>query len=318
VEEAMNDTTPQPQGVVALQPRRAGELLRAALDHYQRHPWTLIALIAVWVFPMGILNWQAHCGRSRSCRITVLDGVVVSTSWSATTAWVVGILLALAVVGVLLAVTIRVIAVRLADEDAGLRQALDSGRARPGSPRQVAVLVLGAPAVLTLLFLPGIYLATLEGPAPQLAMTANILLAAVAGLYVGVRLAVSVPAAVVEGRRWPQALSRSWSLVAGHWSHVLATLLLALLATGLVGTLLGLLLVPVGSLLEAMTEWSVTDGWLARTLIQAAVNALTLPYLLVVWVLLYLDLRARAERLDLDTLSADLAARLAQRKGLDR
>jgi hypothetical protein len=149
-------------------------------------------------------------------------------------------------------------------------------------------------------------------------VTANILLVTVAGLYVGVRLAVSVPAAVVEGRRWPQALSRSWSLVAGHWSHVLATLLLALLATGLVGTLLGLLLVPVGSLLEAMTEWSVTDGWLARTLIQAAVNALTLPYLLVVWVLLYLDLRARAERLDLDTLSADLAARQAQRKGPDR
>jgi hypothetical protein len=109
----MNDTTPQPQGAVALQPRRAGELLRAALDHYQQRPWTLIALVAVWMFPMGVLNWQAHCGRSRGCRITVLDGVVVSTSWSATTAWVVVVLLALAVVGMLLA-TIRVIAVRLA------------------------------------------------------------------------------------------------------------------------------------------------------------------------------------------------------------
>jgi hypothetical protein len=114
----MNGTTPQPQGAVALQSRRAGELMRAALDHYQRRPWTLIALVAVWVFPMGVLNWQAHCGRSRGCRITVLDGVVVSSSWSATTAWVVVVLLALAVVGVLLAVTIMVIAVRLAGEDA--------------------------------------------------------------------------------------------------------------------------------------------------------------------------------------------------------
>ena len=59
--------------------------------------------------------------------------------------------------------------------------------------------------------------------------------------------------------------------------------------------------VPVGSLLEAVTGWSVTDGWLAGTLIHAVVNAVTLPYLLVVWVLLYLDLRARAGRLDLDT-----------------
>jgi Membrane domain of glycerophosphoryl diester phosphodiesterase len=307
----MNDTTAQPQDAVALQPRPAGELLRAALDHYQRRPWTLIALVGVWVFPMGVLNWQAHCGRSRGCRIMVLDGVVVSTSWSATTAWVVVVLLALAVVGVLLAVTIRVIAVRLAGEDAGLWQALGFGHARSGSPRQVAVLVLGAPTVLTVLFLPGIYLAALEGPAPQLGVTANILLVVVAGLYVGVRLAVSVPAAVVEGRRWPQALSRSWSLVAGHWSHVLATLLLALWATGLVGILLGLVLVPVGSLLEAVTGWLVTDGWLAGTLIQAAVNAVTLPYLLVVWVLLYLDLRARAERLDLDTPRADLEARQA-------
>jgi len=50
------------------------------------------------------------------------------------------------------------------------------------------------------------------------------------------------------------------------------------------------------------------DGWLARTLAQAAVNALTLSYFLTVWVLLYLDLRARKEPLDLDTLSADLRA----------
>ena len=50
------------------------------------------------------------------------------------------------------------------------------------------------------------------------------------------------------------------------------------------------------------------DEWLARTLVQAAINALTLSYLLTVWVLLYLDLRARKEPLDLDTLRADLQA----------
>ena len=41
---------------------------------------------------------------------------------------------------------------------------------------------------------------------------------------------------------------------------------------------------------------------------RAAVNALTLAYFLTVWVLLYLDLRARKEPLDLDTLKADLQA----------
>jgi hypothetical protein len=50
------------------------------------------------------------------------------------------------------------------------------------------------------------------------------------------------------------------------------------------------------------------DGWLARTLVQAAINALTLAYFLTVWVLVYLDLRARKEPLDLDILRADLQA----------
>jgi len=126
-----------------------------------------------------------------------------------------------------------------------------------------------------------------------------LLLLVVAGLVVGVRLAVSIPAVVVEGRRWPQALSRSWSLVAGHWGHVLATLLLAFVAIGLVGSVLSVLL-------SVLIAPLALNGWLARALVQAAVDALILPYFLTVWVLLYLDLRARKEHLDLDTLRADL------------
>src|SRR3712207_9017201 len=48
-------------------------------------------------------------------------------------------------------------------------------------------------------------------PLPDLAVVANLLLVAAAGLYLGVRLSLSVPVVVVEGRRWPQALARSWS-----------------------------------------------------------------------------------------------------------
>ena len=154
-------------------------------------------------------------------------------------------------------------------------------------------------AAILLLSLPGMYLSTLDGPLPQLAVVANLLLIVVAGLYVGVRLAVSAPAAVIEGRRWPQAMTRSWSLVHGHWGHVVATLLLAWLATGLVGSLLA-------GLTAGFTGLLIGDGWLVRTLLQAAVLSLLVPYFLVVWVLLYLDLRTRKERLDLDTLRADL------------
>jgi hypothetical protein len=294
----MNDTTQQPERAVPLQQRRAGELLGAALELYGRHPLTLIALAAAMLVPMSVLNWQAGCSRIQGCRIMVLDDVVVSTTWWTTIVWFVVPILLAAVIGAFLAVATRTITAQLVGKNPGIGRALRLGRSRPGWLRQAAVLVVVLVAVIVLLSLPGIYLSTLNGPLPQLAVVANLLVMVVAGLYVGVRLAVSVPAAVVEGRRWPQSLTRSWSLVHGHSGHVVATLLLAWLVTGLVGSLVGVTAGFTGLLLG--------DGWLVRTMLQAAVMSLVLPYFLVVWVLLYLDLRARKERLDLDTLRADL------------
>ena len=295
----MNDTTQQPERAVALQPRRAGELLGAAFGLYARHPLTLIALAAIVVVPLSVLNWQAGCSRTQGCRITVLDGAVVSTSWWTTAVWVVVPILLAAVVGASLAVTTRTVTAQLVGQNPGIRGALRVGLSRPGWLLQGVVLVVVLVTAFVLLSLPGIYLSGLDGPLPQLAVVANLLLVAVAGLYAGVRLAVGVPVAVVEGRRWPQALTRSWSLVHGHWGHVVATLFLAWLVTGLVGSL-------ITGVTAGFTGLLVGDGWLVRTLLQAAVLSLVLPYFLVVWVLLYLDLRARTQRLDLDTLTADL------------
>jgi hypothetical protein len=47
------------------------------------------------------------------------------------------------------------------------------------------------------------------------------------------------------------------------------------------------------------------------TLLAAVATTVTLPYGALVGVLLYLDLRARKERLDLDTLKANLQASTA-------
>jgi hypothetical protein len=295
----MNDTTNQPERTLALQPRRAGEILAAALKLYGRHPLTLVALVAAILVPMRVLNLRADCSRIQGCRITVLDDVVASTSWWTTIVWFVVPILLAAVAGAFLAVTTRTITAQLVGEHPDIRAALRLGLTRPGWLPQAAILVVVLVAAIVLLNLPGMYLSGLDGPLPQLAVVANLLLILVAGLYVGVRLAVSVPAAAVEGRRWPKALTRSWSLVDGHWGHVVATLLLGWLATGLVGSLLAGLTAGVGGLL-------IGDGWLVRTLLQAAVLSLLVPYFLVVWVLLYLDLRTRKERLDLDTLRADL------------
>ncbi len=244
------------------------------------------------------MNWQQSCSNG-VCRITVLDGEVVSTSFSATIVWMVPPTALLLVFAVVLAVTTRAITAQLAGEDPDLWDSVRSTFARPRSLLQVAILVVGSMAVLVLLILPGMSLTGIGGPLANAIVGATPLLLVIAGLTVGVRLAVSVPAMVVEGRSWRHALSRSWSLVSGHWGHVLGTLFLAFLAISLVGTLIN---VFIGSLVGMLAG----DDWLARTLVQAAVNALSLSYFLTVWVLLYLDLRARKEQLDLDTLRADL------------
>jgi hypothetical protein len=296
----MNDTTPQPEGAVTLQPKRPGEILQAAFELYQRQLLTLIATSAVLVVPGGILNWQQSCSNG-ACRITVFDGEVVSTSFWTTIVWTVPLIALLALFAVVAAVSTRAVTAQLAGQDPGLWASVRSTFARPRPLLQVVILVVGSMALLVLLALPGIALTGSGGPLANAAVVATMVLLVVAGLSVGVRLTVSLPAAVVEGRSWRHALSRSWSLVDGHWGHVLGTLFLAFVAISLIGTLINVL---VGSLVGMLAG----DGWLARTLVQAAVNALTLAYFLTVWVLLYLDLRARKEPLDLDTLKADLQA----------
>lgn len=293
----MNDTTPLPEGPVMLQPKRPGEILRAALGLHQQRLLTLIAIAAVLVVPGGILNWQQSCSNG-ACRITVFDGEVVSTSLWATTAWMLPPIALLALFAVVAALSTRVVTAQLAGEDAGLQASVRSTFARPRPLLQVLILVVGSMAVIVLVVLPAISLTGIGGPLGNVVVVASLLLLVVAGLTIGVRLAVTIPAVIVEGRSWRHALSRSWSLVGGHRRHVLRTLFLAFVAISLVGTLINVFIGPLVGRLAG-------DGWLARTLVQAAVNALTLSYFLTVWVLLYLDLRAREEPLDLDTLRAD-------------
>src|SRR4029434_6938634 len=69
-----------------------------------------------------------------------------------------------------------------------------------------------------------------------LATVGRLILLIIPGIYIGVRLAVSIEALVVEGRRGTQAMGRSWELVGGHWWHEFGALVVAALLTGLVNT----------------------------------------------------------------------------------
>ena len=92
-------------------------------------------------------------------------------------------------------------------------------------------------------------------------------------------------------------MARSWELVGGHWLHTFGTLLVAGLLTGVVNAVIT---APVSGL-----------SWVVQAIAAAVATVVTLPYGVLVGVLLYLDLRARKETLSLDTLRADLRASAA-------
>jgi hypothetical protein len=89
-------------------------------------------------------------------------------------------------------------------------------------------------------------------------------------------------------------MGRSWELVGGHWWHAFGTLLVAWLVVGVVNSVIT---APFGD-----------TSWFVQGLVAAVAMVVTMPYGVLVGVLLYLDLRARKERLTLESLRADLQA----------
>jgi hypothetical protein len=127
-----------------------------------------------------------------------------------------------------------------------------------------------------------------------LAVGVGLIFLIIPGIIIAVKLAVSIPALVVEGHRGTQAMSRSWNLTTGHFWHVLGTVLLAAIITGIVS---GILTAPFGS-----------GNWFVRAIAAAIAQVVTAPYTALVSILVYLDLRARKENLSSDGLRAELAA----------
>jgi hypothetical protein len=267
----MSEAIREPGGGILPRPMGVGEILRAAFRLYQRHWRTLVAIAAVVVVPITLLQYLL--GNQVRSQSQVTNGVVVSTpSWavgiSGLVAAVAGVLMYLVLTG---AIT-RAVAAEVAGQDPGLEQSYRFGFYRLGSVLLVSVLV-------------------------GLATLAGLILLVIPGIYIGVRLAVSIEALVVEGRRGTGSMGRSWELVGGHWWHAAFTILIAGLITAVVNAVI--------------TAPFSAGAWLVQGIAAAVATIVTLPYGALVGVLLYLDLRARKEPLDLDTLKANLQATAA-------
>jgi hypothetical protein len=265
----MNETIGQGGGMAALPPRGISEILSTAFQLYRRYWRSLVAIAAVVVVPLTVLQYGVgHWVRSHGQQMQ--DQVVVSTSiWAVASASLLAAVIGLLLYQVLTGAITRTIAAEVAGQDLGLEQSYRFGFARLGPILVVSILV---------------GLATLLG----------LIVFIIPGIYIAVRLAVSIQALVVEDKRGTQAMRRSWALVGGHWWHAAFTLLVAALITVVVNAVIT---APFGA-----------GAWFIQGVAAAIATTVTLPYGALVGVLLYLDLRARKEPLDLAVLKTDLQA----------
>jgi uncharacterized membrane protein len=267
----MSEAIGKPGQVALPRPMGIGEILSTAFQLYQRHWRTLLAIAAVVVVPFTLVQYLlGDLVRTRG-EVT-RDGVVETATWAVGIAGLVAALAGVVMFLVLTGAITRAVAAEVAGEDPSVEQSYRFGFHRFWSVLLVSVLV---------------GLATIGG----------LILFIIPGIYIGVRLAVSIEALVVEGRRGTQAMARSWELVGGHWWHAFGTLVVAGLLTGVVNALIT---APFGN-----------TSWFVQAIAAAVATVVTLPYGVLVGVLLYLDLRARKENLNLERLRADLQASAA-------
>ena len=264
----MSESIGQPGGTALPRPLGIGEILRTAWQLYQRHWRILFTIAAVVVVPLTLLQYLLG-DLVRTQGESVRNGVTETATWSVGIAGLVTALATVVMYLVLAGAITRAIAAEVAGQDPSVEQSYRFGFHRLGSVLLVGVLV-------------------------GLAVIGGLILFIIPGIYIGIRLCVSIEALVIEGRRGTEAMGRSWGLVGGHWWHAFGALVVGGLLTSIVNAIIT---APFGG-----------TGWFVQAVAAAVATVVTLPYSALVGVLLYLDLRARKESLTMETLRTDLQA----------
>jgi len=270
----LDPSIPEPPGSPRLlRPRGVGEILTDAFELYRRHWQNLIVIVAVIVIPLSTL--QVLLGelwiREGLTRRELRDGVEVVVDG----ALLAGVLASLVVaITSVMMWTVLTGAVTRAAAGTFLGRDLEIGESyRYGFARFWSIVLIGVLSAL--------------------AIAAGFILLVVPGFIVLTFLSCAIPALVIEGRRGREALRRSWNLVRGFGWPVFGTIIVAGLLTGIVNSLLT---APFGG------------NWAARSIAASLASVITMPYMALVGVFIYLNLRVRKERYSAADLERDLAS----------
>ena len=265
---------PEPPGSPRLlRPRGVGEILGDAFALYRRHWQNLIVIVAVIVIPLSFA--QVLLGelwiRESFTEEELRNGVEVTVDG----ALFAGVFASLVIAFIsVLMWTVLTGAITRAAAGTFLGRDLEIGESyRFGFARFWSIVLV----------------AVLSG----LAIAGGFILLIIPGFIVLTFLVCGIPALVIEDKRGREALRRSWNLVRGRGWPVFGTILVAGLITGIASSVLT---APFG------------DNWAARSIASAIASVITMPYMALVGVFIYLDLRVRKEQYTAPDLERDLAS----------
>lgn len=270
---------PSAGGGGQIPPRAVGEVFSVAFDIYRANASKLVMIVAIVVVPLTLLSalltevaFAVETRRVSNPLTGVVDEVEVARSF--------GTVILVAVIAALIAVIISAV----------LQASLMRG---------AALASVGDPLDIEASYRYGfrrfgsvIFLSILVG----LTVAIGFVLLVIPGLIFLVMLSVAIPALVVEDARGTKAMGRSWELVKGYFWHVVGVIVVGFLINFVVGLILGV----IGS--------AFGDNWFFTFVFDSAGQIIVAPFVALVTVVLYLDLRARKEALTGDQLRMELAS----------
>ena len=271
---------PSAGGGGAIPPRGLGDILSAAFELYRANAGKLITIVAVVVVPLTFLTALFTTMLTNNVQ-KIADTIQIDpntgtvTTTTSTTSFGNAILLAL--LAGLISFLIQYL----------LTGALTRGAAGSVIGRPVDVKASYGYAFSRLL--PLIGLALLVG----IVVALGLVLLIIPGIIFAVFLAMAVPAFIVERLGVTASMSRSWNLVKGYWWHTLGVIFVA-----------GLIASVITRVFSAIGGTSFLGVWITSAIGQI----ITAPFVALVAVLLYVDLRARHEGLTADTLGQQIDA----------
>jgi hypothetical protein len=256
------------------QPKGIGDILSAAFDLYKRYWQTFIQIVAIVVVPLTLIQYFLQDQLTSEANLVrdPTTGQVTFTDtndfWAAALGSIVVLLIGVLITQVLTGAIARAAAGSLVGETPTPSDAFKYGFHRLGSIILIGLLV-------------------------ALIVAGGFFLLIIPGIIFAVKLSVSIPALIVENRRGTDAISRSWNLTTGHFWHVLGTWIVAYI---------------IAAIVTAILTAFGGDNWFVRGILASIASVITTPFVALVTVLLYLDLRSRKEALSEEGLRRELAA----------